>query len=550
MVRVVRQGRERGLVVPRATSRRWSSPSLHYLTLIPSLRRVPRPFQSHRRKGPDMPDIPGSNRLPDRTSPEHHGAVGEVEKILAAIDGLPPRERERLYLRLLYGRPLPPAASESARATEKEAPHSGPEVRRYLAEAGARPDELLVPPRRPRRTQERPPMEIQIIDLHGRYSVLGPSGHRRMADHLMKIDDWAGHAGSFESLGIRFAVTQRSKEPSPAAKAAFSPRETPVYILDESRVGFEAVSRIMREHNYPEFVPGVQGVRAHAHAEAQWRTHILGITLPTHVSARSSRFAKCIFLKGDGAWSESGGNVTYIMNLIVHELGHAFGVFPMSVVPHPRDSSVMATKVASAAMSAELRPYNRRHAAIIRSTVNYLAVRALVVALALASVACGGTTGARPSVCRSTTTAEQQCQACGAAPSLTPSEELRLAREIFAIALPVDQRARAFYSNSTGPRSYRVNGGTLAIRGVRTAARLEELDAAAVAEPGRDFVFVDIKVLGSSGSDSIYVQATVTERSWMPDDRRFRDDVGRGTYCLQRRGNRVTVTVVTPPIYS
>lgn len=85
------------------------------------------------------------------------------------------------------------------------------------------------------------------------------------------------------------------------------------------------------------------------------------------------------------------------------------------------------------------------------------------------------------------------------------------------------------------------------IPGVETLEAIDDLNSAAKAEPMKDFVFVDIEVLGASGTDSIYVRVTVTPRSWMPDYGRFGDDPATGTYCLQRVGSAVRVTVITPP---
>lgn len=487
------------------------------------------------------------------TPPEHHGATAEIDRILAGIDNLTPRERERLYLRLLYGGGLPQAAATAVsvlpdpattlrnRVAETARPPT--EVRTYLAESGIDPARA-VPLPRPR--PQRQPIEVRLFDLHGQYSILGANARRNLAEHLMKIDDWAGDAGAFEADGTRFAVELSGDEPPAAAKAAFAPRATPVYILNEQRAGFDTVSRILREHRYPGVIPGAPGVRSLARAEQEWRGGILGVTLPTHASARASRYAKCIFLKGEQLWAESRKNVTYISNVILHELGHALGVFTGRGA-HPSDGSVMQTRVDFTGMSAGLRPYNSRHATIIRSIVNILSRAAILLAFVLSSAGCPAST-VRRSQCQITEVAGQDCHSCSQSSELSAGAVERLAREVLARAISADRKEQAFIGTSDGPRFYRVNGGTMRIPGVETLENIDDLNDAAKAEPMKDFVFVDIEVLGASGDDSIYARVTVTPRSWMPDYGRFGDDPVTGTYCLQWVGGMVRVTVITPPI--
>ena len=486
--------------------------------------------------------------------PDHQGATSEIDRVLDGIDNLTPRERERLYLRLLYGRPLPPPVAMPASVLSNPAtvlasrvvePTRRPvEVRTYLAESGIDPAETLA---MPRASPQRPPVELRIFDLHGQYSILGANARRSIVQHLMKIDDWAGDAGSFEVHGIQFAVELSGDEPSAAVKAAFAPRATPVYILNETRVGFDTVSRILKEHQYPEFIPGSARERSLSRAEKEWRGGILGVTLPKHVSARANRFVRCIFLQGDRLWAESHKNVTYISNVIIHELGHALGVFGGRAA-HPTDGSVMQTRVDFAGMSTALRPFNRRHATVLRSYVNLLSRAVVLLAIALSMFGCAATT-VHPSQCRAIEVEGQDCHSCSESSSLSPGSAARLAREILARAISADRKERAFIGTSDGPRFYRVNGGAMRIPGVETVEDIDDLNEAAKAEPWKDLVFVDIEVLGASGDDSIYVRVTVTPRSWMPDYGRFGDDPGTGTYCLQWVDNTVRVTVITPPIY-
>lgn len=60
---------------------------------------------------------------------------------------------------------------------------------------------------------------------------------------------------------------------------------------------------------------------------------------------------------------------------------------------------------------------------------------------------------------------------------------------------------------------------------------------------------LQLKVLGASGVDSIYLEATVIERFWSSGYARIWQDLGIGTYCLQQRGDAVIATSVSPPIY-
>jgi hypothetical protein len=144
----------------------------------------------------------------------------------------------------------------------------------------------------------------------------------------------------------------------------------------------------------------------------------------------------------------------------------------------------------------------------------------------------------------------RDCHSCGVGNSLPEQEEARLIREVLATAISADASRHVFYSNSDGPRFYRVNGGKMRVPGVATVKDVDDLNTAAISTPWKDYVFVDIEVLGSSGADSVYVRATVTERAWLPDFNRFGDDIGSGTYCIERNGNRVLVTEVIPPIYT
>lgn len=211
-------------------------------------------------------------------------------------------------------------------------------------------------------------------------------------------------------------------------------------------------------------------------------------------------------------------------------------------------SSAMQIRVDFAGMSTGLRPFNKRHATIVRNYVNLLSRAVVLLAFALAASGCPARV-VHPSQCVALEAEGQNCHSCSEPSQLSPASTARLAREILARVISADRKEHAFLGTSDGPRFYRVNGGALQIPGVETTRHIDDLNAAAKAEPWKDLVFVDIEVLGASASDSIYVRVTVTPRAWMPDYARFGDDPATGTYCLRWSGTSVQVTVITPPIF-
>lgn len=502
-------------------------------------------------------------------APEHGGASDEIQHILDGIEGLSPAARERLYVRLLYR--SPPHSAPRLLAGEASDPDN-PKIRRYLAEPGRAAveasDTIRPTDREPSSAASRSPavgtagqmrsasrsgvltgsvIRLELVDLHGGFSFMMGQPLRQIERHLQNLDAWAGHLNLISKHNISFALSLRSREPSVKEKASLPPRLFPFYIVDESRTGFETVLRIINEHGYPVMVPG-SNVSARDYAERSWRTPILGVTMPAFGADKSRRFLKCIFLKGREIERHAHGNSAYVSNVILHEFGHACGIFSQRTNPHPKDASAMQSGVPPAQLMMGLRPYNQRHAQIVLSMMATLS-RVSLVLLLVALAACGRGHPSSPAPCAVDSSSQGSCATCGAPSTLAPTARDALAQRLLTTILRKDSVASTFGLRSADPVYLMVDGHDWRFDGVPTVGRADELDPRLRQHPDTPVTILQLKVLGASGVDSIYLEATVIERFWSSGYGRIWQDLAIGTYCLRRRGDAVIVTSVSPPIY-
>lgn len=501
--------------------------------------------------------------MPPGSRSAHGGAKANIDALLDQIDGLGPRQREQLYLRLLYGSPVPAASPGPNSATTLANPATemtnpvtvlrdpASDVLVPVADSSAASESEVLPSGGQTRQGARGPICLRIFDLDGRYSAAKGSLLGRLEKHLQQVDDWAGASGSFERDRIAFKVTYESAELSKAKKRLLGPRVFPVYIIDDSKAGIAEVHRLMDEHGYPATVPTTTK-RSKDRAATDWGRHVIGVTMPAHIIQRNSELKKITFIKGARLLDASKDSLrrpdmTYLGNLIVHETGHACGIFgqvPGRPSPHPKDGSVMQVDLPERTMKERLLAYNPGHAA----TVFGMLTRLSRLAILLLMFAAGCSRASQPAPCIPNPEQRLKCGPCSEPSNLDTTARRAITARLASAVIRADQESTVFYDNGAGQSFYRMDGFDEVLSNVPRAARVDDLDEIAKMHPRVPVRFVEIRPVGVSGSDAAYFAVDVTLRVWLPDSEAFRDEGATAAYCVRRHDGKLEITATGLPL--
>ncbi|MBK9036202.1 MAG: hypothetical protein IPL61_33990 [Myxococcales bacterium] len=83
----------------------------------------------------------------------------------------------------------------------------------------------------------------------------------------------------------------------------------------------------------------------------------------------------------------------------------------------------------------------------------------------------------------------------------------------------------------------------------RFAGDVAALDDLARARPFTPVFLIAIEVVGVGFDGHVFVRLTVTDHTWLDDRGVFIDEVVPAEYCVQRRGDRLEILVVSPPMH-
>lgn len=147
------------------------------------------------------------------------------------------------------------------------------------------------------------------------------------------------------------------------------------------------------------------------------------------------------------------------------------------------------------------------------------------------------------------------CGPCADGPVRSVTASDALVRQTLA-ALLIAEGQRGLLTNldahGGSTRFYRTSDGRpldLPAGAPRFARDLAALDDHARTHPFAPVFLIAIEVVGVGFDGHVFVRATVTDHAWLDDRGVFIDEVVPAEYCVQRRGDRLEIHVVSPPMH-
>ncbi|MBL8621835.1 MAG: hypothetical protein JNK64_11045 [Myxococcales bacterium] len=285
------------------------------------------------------------------------GAAAAVANIIAAIDQLDERERQRLYVQLLASRGPPPTSTRPGQAATvlpnaatilpspvSNATSPATRVRTYLAESGVSGKDTA-PDFTGIAASIRKLITIAVYDPTGLAGTELRRGVQRLVETALNGLD---ATPSLAKRGIVFELQWVNRDLRAQERTRFGPMQCPVYLADDDKSGSNII-KIIDEHRYPKLVPYMKfDIRQHARDE--WGGGLRGTAVPPGLGRAYNRMIflkKSIFTEGDRM-----GNKTLITNALLHEFGHV-----CNITTHATDGTAMATRLTTQRMIGDVLPY-------------------------------------------------------------------------------------------------------------------------------------------------------------------------------------------------